>query len=1039
MPTPTAKLSTDWSQRPKKYDIVIIGSGYGGAIAAARLARAKVKPNICILERGKERVPGEFPETLAGIVAEARTSANPLGLFELLTHPDISIIKGSGLGGTSLINANVAIEPDAEVFEQFQWPKAITLAELKKYYQAARDILVPAQHPRAAELAKIKALDRRAKEMGIPVEVLHIAVNFSIDGKNAQGVEQKPCVDCGNCVCGCNVRAKNTLYMNYLPMARDAGATILTQTKVEYLKKLDGGGWQIIGQYVRGPDDSEKFKIECGEVILSAGSLNTTEILLRSEKKGLSVSPALGTKFSGNGDFFGLAYNGDYETDVLGYPYRQSAGAGDSPAPGPNIVGLVRYTQGLPEEKRIAFEDFSFPNAYIDGAKAVFGMLRGQDTVIGNEDAQRERLARDFDPTALAHDKRGAMNHSMLYLVMGHDNARGSILFEAPWTERDGRIRITWDKAGQQQIFTRMNEEIRRHAHALRGNFISNPTWSMFNLRHLITAHPLGGCPMGDDYLQGAVDPYGRVFAGDGSVHKGLYVTDGSVIPSALGVNPFMTISALTERFADLRIRNDYPEPVTSVSMSGLRALDAIDYNEGQLEALFRRCTTQDIATLVNQGGMAVIDPATQIIRNDVYWKGFFPKGHVLNAMSSAIFTGFRKQFSVDKGKYKGVTSDTDDRIHANNSLEMVEIKHDSKGTLEPGRYILLKYLDPPWQGFYDIFKIINDDLMIGRVYLGEFPNGARMVTFPMSRVYSFDQMTAEDHQALFASASVPTAADLEGVWRMDTISNANHAGGIAYLQFSNKPDGRLEARYELMGLMEGLVAPSFLKDHFQLNDFTPFHDEIRKVSADFLVGTYMTGLPPALASLLGSSSLGLFHSQANGQFGFYYTLTRMTGKQLPTNTLLKPFLDAQLPDGVGMLFDEQMQGWYFPGTTTPSPDRAGDLTIAANVPGTEHLPVRRPHDHRRCQRIRRRLRARGVDQRHDELRRIRRREECCVPDRRIGEPLQLPACERGDGRSRDALLHRIRHACRPPLHFHRRQVHAEGHGGRHSGNRRDS
>ena len=80
------------------------------------------------------------------------------------------------------------------------------------------------------------------------------------------------------------------------------------------------------------------------------------------------------------------------------------------------------------------------------------------------------------------------------------------------------------------------------------------------------------------------------------------------------------------------------------------------------------------------------------------------------------------------------------------------------------------------------------------------------------------------------------------GAWT--PISNANHAGGIAYLQFSNKPDGRFVARYELMGLMEGLVTPTFLKDHFQLNDFTPFHDEIRKVTADFLVGKYMTALP---------------------------------------------------------------------------------------------------------------------------------------------------------------------------------------------------
>ena len=113
-----------------------------------------------------------------------------------------------------------------------------------------------------------------------------------------------------------------------------------------------------------------------------------------------------------------------------------------------------------------------------------------------------------------------------------------------------------------------MNEELRRHAHALRGNFISNPTWSMFNLRHLITAHPLGGCPMGDDYLQGAVDPFGRVFAGDGSVHQGLFVTDGSVIPSALGVNPFLTISALTERFVERKIR-DWRQCLSGSAASG--------------------------------------------------------------------------------------------------------------------------------------------------------------------------------------------------------------------------------------------------------------------------------------------------------------------------------------------------------------------------------------------------------------------------------------------------------------------------------------
>jgi cholesterol oxidase len=911
-------LATPWEQRAKRYDFVIVGSGYGGAITAARLATANLtpKPSICVLERGKEWEPGSFPETTGDVLGAVRSDVNPLGLYELLTHPDISVIKGSGLGGTSLINANVAIRPDREVFEQFHWPASMTFDALAPFYDKAATVLAPAQHPRAAELGKVKALDVRAKELGISVEALHIAVNFKPEGPNAQGVLQRPCIDCGNCVTGCNVRAKNTVYMNYLPMAQQAGAVILTQTKVECIEKLPGGGWRLHGKHVKGFGDDESFTLDAGEVVLSAGSLNTTEILLRSEAHGLSVAPALGTKFSGNGDFFGLAYNTDHETDVLGYLPSEHRGPGDSPFPGPNIVGLVRYTNGVPEVQRIAFEDFSFPRAYVEAAKATFGLIRGVDTVTGNEDAQRDRLNRDLDPLGRRNDPNGALNHGMLYLVMGQDNARGTILFEAPFTEPDGRIRISWDQAGQQQIFTRMNEEVRRHARALRGSFISNPTWSTFDLRHLITAHPLGGCPMGDDHLQGAVDPFGRVFAADGSVHQGLSVADGSVIPSALGVNPFLTISAVSEHFVARKIEalqgTPYPEPPHAVSMAGLSAIDAAGYNEGQLEALFRRCESLPIEQLVNAGGAPDIDVATRTIHNDRYWKGFFPSGHVLNTMSSAIFTGFKKAFHLENGRFTGLTSDTDDRIQARNSLETVEVKHGDGGTLEAGKYILLRYLDPPWQGFYDIFKIINHDLLIGRVYLGEYPNGTRLFTFPMTRAYGFDHMTVDDHAALFAVGAVPSPADLDGAWRMDAISNANEAAGVAYLGFSNKPDGRFEARYQLMGLMEGLVLPTFLADHFQLNDFTPFHDEIRKVSDDLMLGKYVTQLPSAISTMLGSQNLGLFHSQSDGKFGMYYLLTRAAA-ELPVNTVLSPFLNVQLPDGVGMTFDEEMDGTYAP------------------------------------------------------------------------------------------------------------------------------
>ena len=932
-------LQTPWEEHRNQYDIVVIGSGYGGAITAARLANADLSPrlSICILERGKERQPGDYPEQPLDVAREVRSDLNPLGLYELLNYQDISVLKGSGLGGTSLINANVAIRPDREVFEQFRWPSEITYDALAPFYDEAAKVLAANPHPKALELAKVQALDRRAKELGTSAQALNIVVNFTINGPNPYAVPQKPCNNCGNCVTGCNVGAKNTLYMNYLPMAKNAGAIIHTQTKVEWLQKKPGGGWLIHGKHVDGPGKDQDFTIEAGEVILSAGSLNSTEILLRSEMNGLSVAPALGTRFSGNGDFFGLAYNTGYETDVLGYPYRDTPPAGGSPEPGPNIVGIVHYNGSLPEAQRIAVEDFSFPISSLAAAKAVFAGIRGQDTVTGNEDAQLQRLMRDLDPTMRLQDRDGALDHTMLYLVMGQDNARGTILFEAPLTERDGRIRVSWDSAGQQQIFTNMNEELRRHARALQGSFISNPTWSFFNLRHLITAHPLGGCPMGDDHLQGAVDIYGRVFQADGSVHQGLHVIDGSVIPSALGVNPFLTISALTERFVARKIQQlggeAYPAPKPPVSMAQIDPLDVVTYNEGQLETLFRRCPTLGIDALVNQDVSPVLDTAKQEIRNDAYWKGFFPEGTVLNTMSSAIFTGFKKEFHKEGDQYTGITSDTDGRIHARNSLKEIEVNHDSDGTLEAGRYVLLNYLDPPWQGFYDVFKIINQDLLIGRVYLGKYPHGTRVFTFAMSRRYSFSQMTVSDHAALYAKGSLPGAADLDGTWRMDIISNANHAAGVAYLQFQNMPDGTLKANYQLMGLMEGLVVPTFVQDHFQLNDFTPFHDEIREVTSDFLVGKYVTAVPPAVATLLGNSSLGIFHSEADGRFGFYYMLTRAASRELPTNTVLQPFLDVRLPDGVGMTFDEKMDGWYFPGESTPAPGREGDLTIGARIP----------------------------------------------------------------------------------------------------------
>ena len=239
------------------------------------------------------------------------------------------MIKGSGLGGTSLINANVAIVPDREVFEQFHWPTAITYDALRPYYQRGASRCWPPIRIRAPwNWRRCRRSTGARRRWGRAPKALDIVVNFTIDGANAHGVQQKPCIDCGNCVTGCNVRAKNTLYMNYLPMAKQRGRDDPDADQGGVAGEARGGRLADSRQARERRCSSESFTLDAGEIVLSAGSLNSTEILLRSEVHGLSVSPALGTKFNGNGDFFGLAYNGDYETDVLGYRPADHPGGG---------------------------------------------------------------------------------------------------------------------------------------------------------------------------------------------------------------------------------------------------------------------------------------------------------------------------------------------------------------------------------------------------------------------------------------------------------------------------------------------------------------------------------------------------------------------------------------------------------------------------------------------------------------------------------------------------------------------------------------
>ncbi|HEY6002584.1 MAG TPA: GMC family oxidoreductase [Anaeromyxobacter sp.] len=545
------KLSSDIQGMKNAYDAVVIGSGYGGSICAARLAEAG--RSVCLLERGKEWETGTFPDEVDEVACELRNDDNPLGLYDYRRGDDVDVLVGNGLGGTSLINANVVIEADPDIFQRPRWPAGIRNAAASGALKAFQDRFIGMIHPtdqgpKDGWPAKVAAMSRSADKIGATFKHLRVAVNLQeFDGKpNHVGVVQHLCTQCGDCVTGCNVGAKNTLMMNYLPYARGKGAEIYTCVEARFILPAKGG-WFVWFEDLAAPRGAGLRSVFASTVVLSAGSLGSTGILLRSAERGLGLSWRLGHHFSGNGDQLGFGYNNDVRTDVLGFGAHVDKRS--QVKVGPTILSMVDFRAGRDVEKRFIIEEGAVPRAFVDALRG-FGdaldALEGQDTDAGFRDKVGELGRAALDWAGYSLD--GAANHSMVYLGMGHDGADGRLVLD-----EKGDVKVLWGQEPDRPIFQAMSDEMYRLVKGLGGTYVRNPRWSDLLGRNLITVHPLGGCPMGDDVESGVVNHLGEVFdpaGGPNAVHEGLFVADGAVLPDSVGVNPLFMISTLAERTA---------------------------------------------------------------------------------------------------------------------------------------------------------------------------------------------------------------------------------------------------------------------------------------------------------------------------------------------------------------------------------------------------------------------------------------------------------------------------------------------------------
>jgi cholesterol oxidase len=446
-------------------------------------------------------------------------------MFDVRLLRDVTVICAAGVGGGSLVYANVQLPAPPEVFER-DWPAGITRAELDPWYEKTEAALQPVTTPDDPALPKLAAFAAAGRRAGREAERLPIAVHFGEARKHPfSDVPQEGCQNLGRCDLGCPVHAKNTVDITYLARAESLGAEVRPLHLVEKIERA-GDGWRVSFRHLGDGDDGT---VEGKRLVLAAGTLGSTRLLLENRKALPGLSPALGTRFSGNGDALAVAFDPAAD-DVRGARNGY----------GPVMTSRLDYIA----ERGLMAADGGLPPGFdvlLDVARGV-NVIRGWQRWLLRVRNWLVHLGlgdRPLHPKVLKLRPRRSNQDALIYLLIGRDAADGRMRLSPLFR----RFEIRWSKAGSARLF----RELERTAHELATAADATPFYALEGgpLSTFTTVHPLGGCPMADDPAHGVVDDLGRVHG-----HPGLYVLDGSIVPTSLGVNPSKTIAALAERGA---------------------------------------------------------------------------------------------------------------------------------------------------------------------------------------------------------------------------------------------------------------------------------------------------------------------------------------------------------------------------------------------------------------------------------------------------------------------------------------------------------
>lgn len=510
------------------YDYIIVGSGFGGSVSALRLAEKGYK--VAVLEKGKRWRPEDFPKTnwvLHKFYWMPRLFMYGIQCMTLLR--DVFVLHGAGVGGGSLVYANTLPIPKDKVFDDPRWGE-ITKQTLMPFYRLAYKMLGAALPPEAAMNPTDYKLKEIAEEKGMghtfekhPLSIFFGEPEVEVDDPyfGGRGPRRSGCVYCGGCMVGCRYNAKNTLDKNYLYLAEQLGVEIFPETEViDVLPEAEG--YRVITRRPTGWLRHPRKEWHTKGVIFSGGVLGTVRLLLKLKDKGSlpNLSEKLGDYVRTNSEALGGALTHDPNLDCSkGVAINSGVDVDEN-----THIEVVRYGAGQDAQGILK-------TVLTEGGKGIPRQLWWLDTIFRHP----IRFLRSLLPFGFA--KKAA-----ILLVMQPNNNYLRLSYKRRWILL-GRKGFTTEWQTDAKVPKYMpvaNDAFRRMAEKIQGEPMSMLPEVLFGVA--TTAHILGGCSMGKTPQEGVIDFQGRVFG-----YENLYVIDGSMVPTNLGVNPSLTITALSE------------------------------------------------------------------------------------------------------------------------------------------------------------------------------------------------------------------------------------------------------------------------------------------------------------------------------------------------------------------------------------------------------------------------------------------------------------------------------------------------------------